>query len=106
MGSAAIGSGSFQKYAADGRAVGLIDSKYDVFRYDIYGHATGSYRTDGYKIGTELLGVATHSDFAPYVTNIGLYNDENELLAAGKPAMPIRNDKEMALAFVVRFDTN
>ena len=105
-GSVAIGSGSFQKYAADGRKAGIIDSKYDTFPYDIYGHATGSYKTDGYKIGTKLIGVATHSDFATYVTNIGLYNDENELLAIGKTAKPIKNDKELALSFVVRFDTN
>ena len=60
----------------------------------------------GYNIGTELLGEATHSEFATYVTDIGLYNDENELLAVGKLAKPIKNDKELALAFVVRFDTN
>ena len=37
---------------------------------------------------------------------VGLYNDNNELMAIGKTAKPIKNDKEMALTFVVRFDTN
>ena len=34
------------------------------------------------------------------------YNDNNELVAIGKTAKPIKNDKEMSLSFVVRFDTN
>ena len=58
-------------------------------------------KTDG-----KLIGQATHSEFATYVTAIGLYNDENELLAIGKIAKPVKNEKEMALSFVVRFDTN
>jgi hypothetical protein len=79
---------------------------YDTFNYGLIGYATSSWSTTGYEIGTKLIGQATHSDFATYVTTIGLYNDENELLAFGKLAKPIKNDKEMALAFVVRFDTN
>ena len=35
-----------------------------------------------------------------------LYNDDDELLAIGKPAAPIKNDKELLLNFIVRFDTN
>ena len=70
------------------------------------GYATGAFQDKQYEIGTELIGEATHSDFSPYVTTIGLYNDSNELMAIGKTAKPIKNDKEMALTFVVRFDTN
>ena len=79
---------------------------YDQFPYTLIGYSTSSYNTNGYDIGTELLGVATHSEFATYVTSIGLYNDERELLAVGKLAKPIKNEKELALTFVVRFDTN
>ena len=68
--------------------------------------STGSFDVAGYNMGSEFLGVTTHSEFATYVTAIGLYNDENELLAVGKPAMPIKNEKELSLTFVVRFDTN
>jgi len=78
----------------------------DEFPYRLLGFATGSYKASGYNIGTELIGQATHSEFATYVTGIGLFNDENELLAIGKIAKPIKNDKELALTFVVRFDTN
>jgi|TARA_Y100000310_G_scaffold36717_1_gene34579 hypothetical protein len=83
---------------------------HDTFQYDRFGYSSGSFVSshgvNPIKIGTELIGVATHSDFATYVTSVGLYNDENELLAVGKLANPIKNDRELALAFVVRFDTN
>ena len=78
----------------------------DNFIYDGLGYSTGSFDVAGYNMGSEFLGVTTHSEFATYVTAIGLYNDENELLAVGKPAMPIKNEKELSLTFVVRFDTN
>ena len=79
---------------------------YDMYPYHLTGYSTSSYKNEEYKIGTELIGEATHSDFATYVTTIGLYNTNNELMAVGKVAKPIKNDKEMALTFVVRFDTN
>jgi len=82
------------------------DTKYDTWPYHKTGYATGSYKNGEYKIGTKLIGVASHSDFATYVTSIGLYNDFNQLLAVGKVAKPIKNEKELALTFVVRFDTN
>ncbi len=78
----------------------------DSYPYELIGYATSSWDTSGYRVGTELLGVATSSDFATYVSAIGLYNDANELLAVAKPAKPIKNEKELALTFVVRFDTN
>ncbi|MAH43906.1 hypothetical protein CL614_09380 [archaeon] len=82
------------------------NSIYDEYPYDLTGFATSSFKNEQYEIGTELIGEATHSDFATYVTTIGLYNNANELMAVGKTAKPIKNDKEMALTFVVRFDTN
>jgi|TARA_R110002074_G_scaffold3423_1_gene18149 hypothetical protein len=78
----------------------------DRYPYDLTGYSTSSFKNEEYKIGTKLIGAATHSDFGTYVTSIGLYNDNNELVAMGKTAKPIKNDKEMALTFVVRFDTN
>ena len=84
----------------------LRGTRHDRFPYNLVGYSTGSINLNGYKIGTELIDVATNPDFATYVTEIGLYNDNNELLALGKLAKPIKNDKELALTFVVRFDTN
>ena len=97
-------------------SVGFFGNKYtddiykntvqDGYPYDLTGFATSSFKNEEYKIGTELIGEATHSDFATYVTSIGLYNSNNELMAIAKTAKPIKNDKELALTFVVRFDTN
>lgn len=47
----------------------------------------------------------THSEFNPYITSIGLYNDEKELLAVGKLSRPIKKPKEYDISFTVRFDT-
>ena len=60
--------------------------------------------TSAYEAANETENFATHSFFAPYVTSIGLYNDFNELLAVAKLSRPVRNDPELALSFVVRFD--
>jgi len=53
----------------------------------------------------KLQGFATSSDFNPYITTIGLYNDENELLCIGKLAYPIRSPKELDIVFNIQFDT-
>lgn len=82
------------------------NSIYDSYPYDLTGFSTGSFKNQKYEIGTELIGEATHSHFATYVTTIGLYNNSNELVAIGKTAKPIKNEKEMILNFIVRFDTN
>ena len=97
--SSSIGISGFQ-HSLEGHSI------YDTFDYNIVGYSTSSWSTSGYEIGTQLIGEASHSDFATYVTNIALYNDENEILAVGKLAKPVKNDKELSLAFVVRFDTN
>jgi hypothetical protein len=52
----------------------------------------------------EVEGFATHSEFRPYVTTVGLYNDQNDLLVIGKLGRPIKNDDDLSLKFIVRFD--
>lgn len=49
-------------------------------------------------------GFVTHSFFAPYITTVGLYNDAGDLLAVAKTSRAIRNDPEIAMSFIVRFD--
>lgn len=46
----------------------------------------------------------TGSEFRPYVTTVGLYNDNNELLAVAKLSTPIQTSKTSDTTFVVRFD--
>jgi len=58
-----------------------------------------------YNSGNHYQNFTTHSAFGTYVTNIGLYNDEKELLAIGKLSNPIKNDKDLPISFLVRFDS-
>ena len=51
-----------------------------------------------------LIGTATHSLFAPYVTTIGLYDQNYALLAIGKLGKPIKTSVETPMTFVVRID--
>ena len=53
----------------------------------------------------EMAGFQTSSVFKPYVTTIGLYNENNELLVVVKLASPIRMSNETDTTFVVRWDT-
>ena len=53
----------------------------------------------------DLANFATGSKFKPYVTTIGLYNDNGELLVVGKLGQAIRMTDEADTTFVVRFDT-
>ena len=60
---------------------------------------TGSY-TSG-----SLRGFATSASFQPYVTTIGLYNDENDLLMVAKLGKPIVLSSDTDMTFIVRYDT-
>lgn len=47
---------------------------------------------------------ATGSDFKPYITTIGLYNDMGQLLAIGKLGQPVTKRNDVDLNFLVRID--
>ena len=53
----------------------------------------------------EVAGFTTGSLFKPYVTTIGLYNDNGELLVVGKLGQPIRTSNETDTTFIVRWDS-
>ena len=70
------------------------------------GHATaksGSYK-HYYRAARDYEGFVTHSEFRPYITKVGLYNDFNDLIAIGQLSHAIKNDDDLALAIQVRFD--
>ena len=73
--------------------------------FDLVLPAGSSSYASHYNSGTEYQNFTTHSEFGTYVTNIGLYNDERELLAIAKLSKPIKNDKYLPLSFLVRFDS-
>ena len=52
----------------------------------------------------DLADFATGSLFKPFVTTIGLYNENRELLVVGKLGSPIRMSDETDTTFVLRWD--
>ena len=53
----------------------------------------------------ELANFATGSLFRPYITTVGLYNDNQELLVVGKLGQPLRASDETDTTIVLRWDT-
>ena len=51
-----------------------------------------------------LLDFATGSDFQPYVTTIGLYNDNGQMIAVGKLTKAFRKDPNLSTTFLVKID--
>lgn len=47
----------------------------------------------------------TGSYLAPYITTIGLYDDNNQMVAVAKLPKPIKSYPDLPLNFIVRFDT-
>lgn len=67
------------------------------------GAGTGSFKTF-YNAADKYEGFVTHSEFQPYCSTVGLYNDKEELLAIGKLAKPVKLDTDVTTNIVVRFD--
>jgi hypothetical protein len=63
----------------------------------------GTFKTS-YEAAGKYEGFTTHSLFKPYVTTIGLYNDDNELLVVGKLAKAVKLSDDYETNFIVRFD--
>ena len=63
-----------------------------------------SLRKDGDPNTYELRSFVTSSYFNPYITTVGLYNDNGELLAIGKLANPLEKRDDVDMNIIVRFD--
>jgi hypothetical protein len=70
------------------------------FNYSLNKSIRPNYNIDDER----MISTVTGSDFAPYITTIGLYDDSYNLIAVGKLAEPVRNDPDLELTFAVRFD--
>ena len=72
-----------------------------VLRVGDYFHQFHQAKSSSYKhyyqAANEYNNFVTHSEFQPYITKVGLYNDFNELIAIGQLSHPIKNDEELAL---------
>ena len=65
---------------------------------------TGSFSTGQDSGPSSTISGVQHSSWKPYVTQIGLYDEFNDLLAVAKLAQPIKLSDEIDTTFVVRFD--
>jgi hypothetical protein len=59
---------------------------------------------EGSYLSGSLKGFATGSDFYTYATTIGLYNDNNELLAVAKLGKPIMMSPDTDMTFIIKYD--
>jgi hypothetical protein len=66
---------------------------------------SGSTYTITGSLDSTVKDFATGSVFQPYVTSIGLYNDENELLMVAKLGKPIMLSPDTDMTFIVKYDT-
>jgi hypothetical protein len=63
--------------------------------------------SDSYGILKNIAtGSISGSEFSPYVTSVGLYNDSQDLLAVAKMATPIPIPSNTDMTFLVKWDTN
>ena len=88
-------------------SLGIAAGTKDIYKFlppgDQPTNGTGSFK-EFYNPTTELQGFVSHSEFKPYLTSVGLYNDNNELLVVGKLAQPVKLKQDSPLSVVVRFD--
>lgn len=49
-----------------------------------------------------LQAFVTHSNFRPFITTVGVYNDQGQLLMVGKPAQPIPKIPGLDMTFVLK----
>ena len=54
--------------------------------------------------GATVRSFVTSSVFTPYVTTVGLYNDDHELLAVAKLSQPIPLSQDTDSNILVRYD--
>ena len=57
-----------------------------------------------YNPNSTLKPFTTSSDFTPYVSTIGLYNDSNQLVAVAKLAQPLPLSTKTDTTFIIKFD--
>lgn len=66
---------------------------------------TGSISTPLESMLSRSINPSDTSSLAPYVTGIGLYTDQNELVAVAKLSNPIQRTFDSTQTFVIKFDT-
>ena len=102
-----ITTSSFEHTMTDERGNPYVETIKDFtprkksYIYSSYGNATGSF--DDYDASSSLD--PTGSYLTTYVSSIGLYNDNSELLAIAKVARPVKILPDYPINFLIKIDT-
>jgi hypothetical protein len=70
----------------------------------VYDNENTVYSTSGSIVKGELNNNITGSEFRPYITTVGLYNDANELIAVGKVNRPVPKTADTEMTIIVKID--
>ncbi len=73
------------------------------FLYSVYNPSANKYMFTGSSV--KPLELMSSQSLYPYITTIGLYNQDNELMAVAKLSNPIQRTDYSVQTFVVKFDT-
>ena len=71
----------------------------------VSGSGTPISSSFGQVIDGTIYDFMTGSDFRPYATTIGLYNENNQLLVVGKLATPYPIPANTDITFIVKWDS-
>lgn len=66
--------------------------------------SNASLRVGGTDTDSRLMNMVTGSDFRPYITQVGLYNDTGDLLAIAKLGSPLKKRQDVDVTINVKFD--
>lgn len=73
------------------------------FNFSVYNPTTSKLMyTGSASLPRDLM---ASQSLLPYITTIGLFNDQTELLAVAKLSNPIQRSSDMIQTFVIKFDT-
>lgn len=70
----------------------------------VYDNTDTVYKTSTAVANGELNNNVTGSEFQPYITTVGLYNDANELIAVGKVNRPVPKSANTEMTIIVKID--
>jgi hypothetical protein len=65
-----------------------------------YSYNKTAYQGTGSISGTRII----NDPFIPYITTVGLYNEDNQLLAVAKLSKPIKKFQDLDISFDIRID--
>jgi hypothetical protein len=70
----------------------------------VYDNTDTLYSTSSAVANGQLNNNITGSEFQPYMTSVGLYNDANELIAVGKMNRPVPKSANTEMTIIVKID--